>query len=230
MAALTTYVTETEAALHFENASEYTSAQRAAALISSFSMVNSFLSAVINLPAIGSDGTIPGLLKIAQSRFYQWTLESANQGWTQELQNLYDFNAELLSKLTNNELLISEIQNTAKDVGWVVKSTTASDGHVFVRGSAPAVFTELTFTVTSSGTNYVNNSGVTFSVKRRDRNATYGTLTADYDWKTPLADEFLEIRFDGQFTADETFTIKGTPSTVDIASTNPVIQQSTLLY
>ena len=228
--ALTSYITNAELLLHFPNASEYSSDQITEALTTSFSMVNSFLSAIINLPAIGSSGEIPGLLRIGQVRFAQYILESSNQGWTQELQNLHNHTAEYLSKLTNNEVLISEITNTQKDVGWVVQSTTASSGHIFTRGASPTVFTELTFTVTSTGTNYVFNGAVTFDVKRRDRSATYTEIVANYDWKFPISTENIEIRFDGQFTEDEVFTIKGTPKTVSLSSTNQVIQQSTLLY
>ena len=227
--ALTSYITEAEGALHFPSASEYSAAQRTEALETSFSMVNSFLNSTVNLPAIAEDGTIPGLLKVGQVRFYQWILESANQGWTEDGQALHDNNAEFLSKLTNNELLISELQDTARDIGWTLQATDVTDGYVYIKGYPPAVETELIFTVSSSGTKYIATDEVTFTVKRRDTEGTYATFTADYDWVQPIGTEYIELRFDGQFTADETFTVKGIPSTSDIASTNQVIKQSTLL-
>ena len=71
---------------------------------------------------------------------------------------------------------------------------------------------------------------MTFTVTRRDQEETYATVTADYDWAYPITTEYLQMRFDGQFTAAQTFTVKGTPSSANIVSTNPVIRQSTLLY
>jgi phage gp36-like protein len=105
------YLTKEDAPLYFSNITEFESVQIEKALEKACSLVNSFLHPDIPLPAIAADGTIPGILTIAQARFTQWILESANQGYTEELQNLYQSTASMLAKLTNEELKLSEVKN-----------------------------------------------------------------------------------------------------------------------
>lgn len=224
--AVTTYITLDEAYNLYPPTSEYEAEQQTTAQQTSFSLVNSFLDGTLNVPVVMEDGQIPGILKIVQARFMQWVLESANHGWSQEIQSLFDSTAELCRKIGANELLISEVSIGASEIGWNVIDSVITLGKVFVDGDSPDVETTYIFTCTTSGTNYVADTS--WEVTRTDSDTILYTLTGAYDWQS--VDSLLYVRFDGKFLSGETFTVKGVPFTLDIKSTNPVIKQSTVYY
>jgi len=224
--AVTTYITMDEATNFYPNTTEYEAEQQVAALATSFSLVNSFLDSSLNVPVIVQDGSVPGILKVVQARFLQWVLESGNHGWSQELQSLFDSTAEICRKLGANELLVSEVSTTSSEIGWNVIESNLTLGKVWVEGVAPELETEYTFTCTTSGTNYVADTE--WEVTRTDSDTVLYTLTGDFDWQS--VDDYLYVRFDGQFLSGETFTVLGVPDTFDVKSINPVIKQSTINY
>jgi hypothetical protein len=206
---------------------DYDPEQQSNALSVSFSFVNSYLDSTLNVPAILVDGSVPAILKVLQSRFYQWVLETSNHGWSQELQNLYDSISESCRKITLNEILVSEIQITSQEIGWNIVDGNCAAGQVFVSGNAPLEVNNLVFTVVSTGTTYVADT--IFETKRSDSNAVFATINGDFDWQV-VGVSYLNIRFDGQFTSGETFSVKGVPDTLNVVSSKLIIQQSSVLY
>lgn len=222
---MTSYITADELLNFYPLTSDYAPEQITIALNTSFSLVNSFIDSSVPTPV--STTPVPGILKIVQSRFAQYVLEHTNNGWSQELQNLFDSTAEMCRKLGANELLISEISTTAQELGWnIISSTLSTTGRIFVAGESPELETYYTFENTVSGLNYVADTQ--WDVTRSDSSTVLYTITGDYDWQD--VDGYLSIRFDGQFTGGETFIVKGVPITSDIKSTSPVIKQSTIYY
>jgi len=226
--AVTSYLTIDEAYNLYPSTSEYEAEQQDAALQTSFSLVNSFLDGALNVPVVVEDNSVPGILKIVQVRFLQWVLESANHGWSEEVQALFDATAEMCRKIGANELLISEVSITANEIGWNVVESSTTLGKVFVWGYAPDVETTYEFTCTVSGTNYVADTE--WEVTRSDSADILYTLTGNFDWQIVDTDGYLYIRFDGQFVGGEGFTVKGVPYTANTKSINPVIKQSEVEY
>ena len=224
---MNSYLTQDELLNFYPLTSQYDPEQITIALETSYSMVNSFLDGAYNIPVVGSDGVIPGIVKVIQSRFAQYILEFSNNGWSQELQNLFDNTATVCKGLGANELLISEVATTSAEIGWSVTSTNLSLGKVWVDGEAPELETEYTFTCVTSGTNYVADTS--WEVVRSDSNTVLYTITGDFDWQD-VGDGYLLVRFDGQFVSGETFKVLGVPDTFDVKSTNPVVKQSTIYY
>jgi len=226
--AVQTYISIDEAYNLYPSTSEYEAEQQASALQVSFSLVNSFLDGTLNVPVVMEDGSIPGILKIVQARFFQWVLESANSGWSQEIQNLFDSTSEMCRKLGANELLISEVSTTGVQLGWNLIDSNLTIGKVFIDGTAPELETTYLFECTTSGTNYVADTE--WQVTRSDSATVLYTLAGSYDWQDVDPDGYLQIRFDGQFIGGETFTVKGVPEDVNVVSTNPIIKQSEVYY
>jgi hypothetical protein len=224
---MNSYLTLDETLLFYPNASEYASEQQAIALETSYSLVNSFLDSTLTLPAIDEGGNIPGILKLMQSRFYQYILESSNHGYSDELKKLFDATAETLNKITQNELIVSEVQITAKEIGWNISENNLTAGQVFVSGDAPLEVNNFVFTVISTGTTFVADA--IFEVKRSDSDIVFSTINGDFDWQV-VGISYLNIRFDGQFTSGETFSVRGTPNTKEVVSPRPVFQQVEVYY
>ena len=222
---MNSYLTLDEASKFFHNANEYNTDQQQLALDASYSLVNSFLSSNIPLPAITSDGKIPGILKLQQAKFFQYVLEFSNQGQTEELQQLFDKTAEFLAKLTKNELLISEVQTTAIEIGWNIQDTTLTKGEIFVKGVPPEDKTTFRFVCSTAG----YTASAKFNIYRSDSDQVYGTITGSYDWQV-VGISNLYIRFDGQFDFDEEFVITGIPYTQKKASAKAQFQQSEIIY
>ena len=224
--AVTSYITMDEAYNLYPPTEEYEAEQQTAALETSFSLVNSFLDGTMNVPVIMVEGSVPGILKIVQARFLQWVLESANHGWSEEIQNLFDSTSEMCRKIGADELLVSEVSTTASEIGWNIIDSSTLLGTVYVDGAPPELETTYTFTCTVSGTNYVADT--TWDVVRSDSDTVLYSLVGSYDWQ--LVDDYLYVRFDGQFTGGESFVVRGIPYTADVKSTKPVIKQSSVYY
>jgi len=227
---MNSYLTQDELLNFYPNTSEYAPEQIDMALTNSYSMINSFLDGNYNIPVVGQDGVIPGIVKVMQSRFAQYLLEFTNNGWSNELQNLLDNTIVLCKGLGANELLISEVSTTGQEVGWNLIDSTLTLGKVFIEGEAPELETTYTFTMTEnsvpSGLYYVADTE--WEVVRSDSASVLYTLTGNYEWQD--VDGYLRVRLDGQFMYGETFKVKGVPSTADIKSINPIIKQSTVMY
>lgn len=224
---MNTYIKLDEALTLFPHGREYDPEQQSKALEGSFSLVNSFLPSNIKVPVIQDDGKTPAILQIFQVKFFQWILETSNQGYTDELNNLYNATSEALGKLTTNELLISEATITTPEIGWSIIENSVTGGSVFVQGVADVLPYTLTFTVSSTGVNYADTT--VFEVKKSNSDTVIGTITGSSDYQTVL-NTTLGIFFDGQFANGEYFKVKNLPETKQIISNNPVIQQSDIYY
>ena len=222
---MNSYLTADELLNFYPPTSQYEPEQITLALTTSFSLVNSFLDSTVPTPV--TTVPVPGILQIVQSRFAQYVLEHTNNGWSQELQNLFDSTIVMCKGLSSQELLISEISTTNQELGWNLTDSTLTIGKVFVDGTAPDVETEYTFTMTVSGTQYVADTE--WDVTRSDSATTLYTIAGSYDWQD-VGDGYLQIRFDGQFIGGETFKVTGIPETLDVVSTQPIIKQSTIYY
>lgn len=224
-----TYLTTADALLLFPNDAEYGSDVKAKALTLSYSMVNSFLDPVITVPALDKDGSAPGILQIHQAKFYQWILESANHGWSEELQNLYDSTRDALKMITEQDIFVSELQVSAHEIGWILQDNDLTSGKVFIydiTGYEPSLEITYKFVVTTEG--YAGSVVLTYY---GPNSATaLGTITdLDGDY-VQVGDTFLYIRLSGEFIQDEEFDIKGVPQPEIVASNKPQLQQSILLY
>lgn len=224
-----TYLSASDALLLFPNDAEYGTDVKAKALTLSYSMVNSFLDPVIKVPAVNSDGSIPGIIQVHQSKFYQWILESANHGWSEELQNLHDATRDALKMITEQDIFVSEVQVSASEIGWLMVDNTLTSGKVFIydlTGYEPVQEITYKFVVTTAGyadlvilTYYGPNSATALG--------TVEGLDGDY---VQVGSTNLYIRLSGLFIDSEEFNIKGIPQPEIVASNKNQLQQSVLLY
>jgi hypothetical protein len=221
-----TYTQPAEFLRFYPNASEYTSAQISESLWNSYSMVNSYLNSSLRIPVYESDGEIPAVLKVLQGKFAVYTLEFGNHGWREENENLFRSTAETCAKMTQNELLISEVQKTTWDIGWVLTEMSCSgEGSLFVQGDPPSYEEDFTFMVTDASATYTPS----FQIIRSDDSGVYDTKTAARTW-TYVKDSNLNFRVTGKFYVSESFTIKGTPDTSEIASQKPNLQSADIIW
>ncbi|BDQ01940.1 MAG: hypothetical protein KatS3mg036_0494 [Ignavibacterium sp.] len=222
---MTSYLTADEAILFYPQAEQYSVEQIDLALKTSFSLVNSFLDATLKLPAIDSAGQIPYILKIHQARFFQYVLESMNIGYSDELKNLYDVTAESLKKITQNELIVSELQITPIEIGWNLKGVSLQQGSVYIKGTAPDIAYSLVFVCTQGGF----PAQTIWDVIRSDSDERFTEFEGSFDWKA-LEGTPLQIRLDGKFFQGDSFTVFGQPETKKIASPNRILKQAGVLY
>lgn len=224
---MTSYITKDEAYLFYPQAADYSEEQVDLALNTSFSLVNSFLDSNLKLPAINSSGDIPYILKLHQAKFLQYVLESMNIGYSDELKNLYDSTAEALKKLTQNELTVSEIQITPIEIGWNIKEIKFQKpgAAVNIKGVPPEISYTLNFKCISPGF----PADTSWEIYRSDSPLLFKTINGSFDWTT-IEGTTLSVRFDGEFTIGDEFTVYGQPDTKKVVSPNRILKQSEVLY
>ena len=200
---MTSYITQAEALKLYPQIADYQQEQIDLALTTSYSLVNSFLNNTLPIPAVTEKGEIPGVIKMIQLRFMQWVLESSNQGYTDELQLLYDKTADMAKSLTKNEI-VSEIENTGPDLGFNILDKQLSEGSVYLHGT-PIENVIYRFVVTTEG--YADT--VEFDVYKSNSAAVFMHIKgSSLTWQSV---EELLVRMDGNFSAGEEFTIRGIP-------------------
>lgn len=231
---LITYITATEAGYYFKNHTDYSSDIRANALKASYGLVNSFINPKVKVPVVSawdgqSDILAPELLKIAQGSFYRYILQSSNDGYNEELEALYTATAEKLRGIKDGELSIPSAQTYPHDAGWhvVEKNISASGGDLEVRGPYPLYKCFYDLIVSSGG--YADS--FTYTVKRDDSASVIATNSGTYENWTIVDDKF-EIRFNGQFTTSDSFSIMGVPSEeIDsVVTDGPIFKQGPVAY
>lgn len=226
---ITSYITTTEAGFYFPNHTDYAADVRANALKASYGLVNSFINPKVKIPAIGKwngEGEIeaPEILKICQGSLYRYILQSSTDGFNEELENLYESIANKLRGITQGEISIPTSQTFSHEAGWhiVEKTVSTSTGDMEVRGTPPDFKGFYDIFVVTGG--YVED--MVYRVTRDDSSAIISTNSGTYEtWQ--MIDNRFEVRFNGQFTQSDSFSVMGVPSEqVDaIASPGPVIQQ-----
>jgi hypothetical protein len=218
---MNSYITLTEANRLYPLAADYSSSLQGDALSASYGLVNSFVSSELRIPAISPDGQSPSILKIAQLKFYKYILEFSNMGQTDENQELYDKTAEMLSKITQNELTVPDVQTFPTDIGWHLINQSIANGSAFIRGGYPSVRTQVNVNFYHTGSAYPTASYMKFV--RTDSDSVIATMTGSYDWASlTLDDVSVELRYDGKFSASDSFGILGIPGE------NIVVEKDTL--
>jgi len=226
---MNTYITLTEANELYPLSSDYTSSLQAEALSQSYGLVNSHISSELRIPAIKPDGQAPSILKIAQCKFYRYLLEFSNMGFTEENQNLYNTTAEMLSKITANELTVPDLQTYPTDIGWHLVDQSITNGSIYARGSPPTQRTQYNVSFYHTGSAYPTASYMKFT--RTDSDTVKATMTGSYDWVALTLDtESIELRFDGHFTASDSFGVLGIPRVDNMSTTKHVIKQGKVYY
>jgi len=226
-----TYLTSAEASLYCPD-TDYGADLKAQSLTDSAGLVNSYLNSSVSVPIYEPSGNIPAALKIIQSIFYRYLLQVSNIGLSDENIALLSQGIELCKSITANELTLPGIQQTSFSIGWHISETSIVSGMVFVQGVPPIVYNELTFTITSTGTNDIYNT--TMSVYRSDNPDTlFATITGStftsYNWYA-LPNTNLMLLFSGLFTKDEVFKVVGVADTANTITSKPVLKQSDILY
>jgi len=234
--ALQTYITSTEANYYFPNDTDYDVAIRANALSASFGLVNSFINPAVKIPAIGfwdGESTIdaPHILKLAQGQFYRYILQSSNDGYNQELEEMYTSISNKLRGLQQNEISIPTAQTYSHDVGWsiVEKNITNSLGDMEIDYTSPAPLYKRFYNVVVTASGYANT--LTYNVYRDDSASILESHTGTYSTWT-IIDNSFSIRFMGYLNTNDNFRVAGIPST-EINSSNtagPVIKQGPVAY
>lgn len=233
--AIQTYITSAEATLFYSNDGNFSAGAKTLALSTSFGLVNAYISSKLTLPVIGQwdgESTIeaPSVLKIAQSKLYQWILETSNVGETPELKELFDNTVEMLRGITDNELGTPQQLVYSVQSGWHVVNVTnsATSGAIYVRGTAPALKTFYSLIGTHTGTKYAGD--VVYSVFRSDSATARSTGNlGNWDWRA--VDSAFEVRFDGQWASGFDVRIVGVPSeAVNVATPSNALKQGPLNY
>lgn len=231
------YLTPGELEILYPQSAEFTSQQVDAALKQSVSLVDSFLDTKLT-PLVSKRFTeagqdYPGILKMCQVNFARYVCEMINNGWTEELQLLYDNTANVLQKVTANELNIPDYNVKESDVGWrVVHIETSGPGFCEVRGSAPTVTQMHTITFITP---------TTYSIYRDDGTTLVASATVNYAWKSPFTGvtfpstdsygDTFEIRFSGSWTTGNRIYIKGTPpEAANTAPSQDSISSGNIIY
>jgi phage gp36-like protein len=225
------FVTAADAALMIPQWSQYTLAEQTNALEIGNSLTLSYLDNKLVIPT----GTTPAILKTASLHFTQYTLEYGSVGITDELILLYNNTVDMLRGTTQSDLDIPVIGIGIKQVGWSAQIITASGlGYFFLdpNNAPPRYDLQYTFTITSSGLNYV--AGTTFDLTRFD-SATlleYNTqATTIWQYHSDSMATFA-FRWAGRFSEGDTVIITGVPisSITETPDINKTIQQRPLVY
>lgn len=225
-----TYASLTELATMYTQTNDYTTNEKENAQQMSFDLVNSFISSEITIPyspAFDGEGSrIPGILKVIQSKFFQYLLETSNIGYTEESQKLYDATVKMCQKLTQNEMTLPGVTHNSKDLGFKITELNCVDakGNLYIQGGCYAnlpVFYKIV--ITHSGT--VRSGNVTYSVYRSDdlsiplctsqvAKYTYAPLigTSALPANVYTIDTVM-VAFDGEWTIDDFIWIEGQPYT-----------------
>jgi len=203
---ITTYITpaEYETAVGSDQYANYETSQIQQSVSMSFSMVNSYLSAGIKVPAISDDGSIPGVLKHCQQRFINYLLDYNSNSQRDENEKNFNQTVTLLKGIGLNELNISEVKDSVADIGWNLIDSNCTLGSMEIRGLCN-LDTEYTLTCNLAG--YAGTA--TFSVLRKDNTSQNG-INTHFDWYS-WNDNFnqFEYRFDGYFTLNQYIVIRG---------------------
>lgn len=216
---ITTYLSSTDAELYYPESSgtsNYSAALKALALKDSFGLVNRFIESKYRAPIIGdwdgeSSTTSISELRIAQSRFYRWILEYSNIGESVEAKDVFNGIVDFCNQIRQKQIDMGGA-TYPNEVGWNITEITQDSniGGIQIRGSAPLFKTHYLLTVTSTGTNYVGDGALTFTVTRDDTATARETDTvATYDWQQ--IDSAFDIRWSGRWKAADTVQITGIP-------------------
>lgn len=222
-----TYLTEAEFLLLYPDGYQYEPEQISQSIEESFSLVNQFINPAINTPAINKDGSIPGCLKTYQRQFTQYLLEYSNTGYTDELKNLWDSVSDKLTKITEKQIFVSELQIAQNELGYNLSDGSFASGSIYVKG-IPS-FNE-SFKVTSLTSSFVEGSS--FEFVRSDSEQVYATIDGSFsEWQT-VETSSLSVRFDGQFFISESVTLTGIADepTNKITTTGDSIQQQSIAF
>ncbi len=213
--AIQTYITSAEANYYFPNDTDYDVAIRTNALSTSFGLVNGFISPEVKVPQISlwdgeSSVNAPYALKLAQGQFYRYILQSSNDGYNQELEQMYEAVSNKLRGLKQHEVALPN-QVFSHQTGWSVveKNVTNSlgDMELNILSSDPLYKRFYNIVVTASG--YAN--ALTYDVYRDDSASILETHTGSYTTWT-MIDNSFEVRFMGYLNTNDNFRIAGIPS------------------
>lgn len=237
MSKIKTYITAIEAnALYFPEDTQYSSTQRSLALESSFRLVNSYIANNIKVPAVapwdGEDGSIdaPGILKMLQGQAYRYQLLFTNHGSSPDLVEFFEGITDKLEAIQQSDLYVPEIQGLTGDPGWNITeySNDGNTGGVYVRGAPPGSFRyHYRIAITTGG----YPSALAMDVFTTEQAAAVLQLPAAdfYEWQD--VNGMFQIRFEGQWTADDEISIEGIPTAeVDTPTKSAGIQQGIIHY
>ena len=235
----TTYATLSELNMLYSSASDYTTEAQENAQTLSFELVNSFLNSTLNIPPTGQIG----ILKIAQAKFYQWILETSNIGYTEELTNLYNANAEMLKGIQQDQLTVPGYQYSNENAGYHIVEQSSAAGILHIMpNQLPNYPAKYKIVITTGGA--VRSGNVRYSVYRDDdiSTAVQTNITAKFELRT-LFDgyagtlAFLDsptVLFNGTFVANDYFWIECVPQyqvdTAPPAEANKSIVQGRVVY
>lgn len=217
--AATTYITSAEATILYDD-SLYASGEKSQALTLSFGLVNSYLNAALNVPAVtewnGSDTslTAPAVLKLAQGKFYEYLLRRGEVGDTPDVVSVYESARSFAREITQEELTIPESTTYEREVGWhIVSKSNAGGGDCFIRGTAPTYSEHLKLTITNAATaSYAGTFTYTLTWPSRSSTSSTGNATS-FDWLTiaalPDGSRPFELRWTGKWTNGDYVEIRG---------------------
>lgn len=231
MALITTFVTDTEMSYYYSEWTSHSANTKTEALAASYGLVKSYLAPTLPFPAVAPwDGTtstiegVPAILKICQSRFAQYLVQHANLGYTDEAQAMYEATVEMLRGLQESELGIPGTTIFQDQTGWSVTSQSCVSGtvHILSPESYPHSYpmtVEIVIDSASSGLmpyhqTFNPSSYATYKYRFPNISTSYrDTLVrADNQWQT-IPDASLAVAFEGRFSPNESFIIRGIPIT-----------------
>lgn len=234
--AIQTYITAAEATTAYPQDQDYSAGQRSLALTTSYGLVNGYVSSKLAIPIVAKwDGestiSAPEVLKECQHQFYQWKLESINNGWTQELQNKFDAAVKLASGITQDQLTEPGAETYEHQAGWhITKITNAdSNGTCEVTGAAPSLSMFYRIVITTGG--YAGSGAIVFDAYRSDLGTAHKSGLAGSFISWTSIDDGLSIRFDGQWKAADEIRIAGVPhEQVNAAAKSNTLKTGAIAY
>lgn len=241
---ITSFITSIELAYFYPQSTDYTTDEINNALSGSCGLVMSYLNSNLSLtPPYEKDGngSYPEILKINQAQFARWILETSNVGYTDELQNLYNATADVVGKISQNEITIPSVKHYGTETGWKISKiiNSGSLGYAYLKaGQVPTSPTQYKLVCTSVGTNYVDSNAVTFNVYTDYSASPICTCTATYlynniisNYSGTISFDSLDMMFIGQWTNGDIIYVNGVPAEMVNANKDDLtLKQGYILY
>lgn len=132
---MNTFITASEAPNYFSEFGDYDPTTAAQALRDSFGLVCAYLAPQVRVPLTsiwdGDSWEVPSILKICQSQFLSYLLQTQNVGYRDDLAALYAQTIEILKGITAGELNI-DLVPSAGTVGWTIQDASSVSGMLYI--------------------------------------------------------------------------------------------------
>lgn len=217
---MNTFITASEAPNYFSEYNDYDATTAAQALRDSFGLVCAYLAPEIRVPLTsiwdGDSWEVPSVLKICQSQFLAYLLQTQNVGYREDLAALYAQTVEILKGITAGELNI-DLMTSAGGVGWTVLEQVSASGILFI--NQPGIYAatypttiKIQIDSVASGT-YPSATTYKYGYPQQtDAWTDEGVTCTHAPSYTYVGSEGLAVAFGGKFNPGDYWVITGNPT------------------